>query len=194
MSSRSRLPKRRAAIATSAVPQGPAVRDARTCGLTASLPAEQTFEFRARRIDGSAIGGLPRTGTWLEMITEVGALFVADLFGRGLATMFGELRCIVDAELADMQFGATLRTLIETPQRQRQRRERGTALPATEIVSHAQEASGSRVDPPETRAAPCPYANARGVARAAAAVPRPPTCRRLHRLPARDRAPSRLRQ
>jgi len=136
MSSRSRPPKRRATTATLGVPQDSVVRDARKYGLTASPPAEQTFEFRARGINGCAIGGLPGTGPWLEMVTEVSVLFIAYLFGRRLATMLGELRFVVDAKFAGMQLGAALRTLIKTPQRQRQSCERGAALPATEIVGH----------------------------------------------------------
>jgi hypothetical protein len=38
--------------------------------------------------------------------------------------MFGQPRLVVDAELADVQLGATLRAFIEPPQRQRQCGER----------------------------------------------------------------------
>ena len=97
------------------------------------------------------------------MVAEIGGSLVADFFGSGLAAVLGYARVVVDAHLADMQLGPTLRTLIETTQRQTQVGQRETTLPTTKIILHtpyftlpnhihASQAKSSNLPQPRTAA------------------------------------------
>src|SRR5260370_32801060 len=93
-----------------------------------SLP-KQPVQFglgliHLRRV-GRSVGARPR----LEVIAEVGLRLVAHFLGRRLAAMLRNPRIIINAHAADVQLGATLRSLIEPPPRHTAILSRSTALP-----------------------------------------------------------------
>jgi hypothetical protein len=95
-------------------------------------PRQLRFGFISFARVGCGVGPRAR----LEKIAEIRLRFVPDLFRGGLAAMLRDARIVVDAQLADVQFGPALGALIEPPQRQAQMCQGRTAIPADEIVAH----------------------------------------------------------
>src|SRR5207302_929515 len=99
--------------------------------------AEELLELRARLVHRGGIGRRIGPGARLEEVAEVRLRLVAHFLRGRLAAVLGDARVVVGAHAADVQLGVTPRALIEPPQWEAQRRERRAALPANEVVSHA---------------------------------------------------------
>src|ERR1700758_4835154 len=102
----------------------------------ASAFAEEFLGLGARAVDFRGVGWRVGTRARLEVIAEVGPCLVAHFLRGGLAAVLGDAGVVVDAHAAYVQLRVTPRTLIETAQRQGELRERGTALPAAEVMGH----------------------------------------------------------
>src|SRR5688572_24177361 len=77
------------------------------------------------------------------MVAEIGRGLVAHFLGRGFAAVLRDTRVVLHAHPAHVQLGAAGLALLEAAQRQRQRLERGAALPAGEAVTHETGAYGA---------------------------------------------------
>ncbi len=101
-----------------------------------SLLPEQPLQLRLSLIHFPRVGSRVGARPGLEVIAEVRLRLVADFLRRGLAAMLCNARVVLDAHLAHVQLGTALGALVEPPQRQTQMRQRSTAIPADEVVTH----------------------------------------------------------
>jgi hypothetical protein len=101
-----------------------------------SLLPEEPFQLRLGLVHFARVGRSVGTRAGLEVIAEVRLRLVGDFLCRGLAAMLCNARIVFDAHLAHVQLGTALGALVEPPQRQTQMRQRGTAIPADEVVAH----------------------------------------------------------
>src|SRR6185437_8496127 len=77
-----------------------------------AFAAKQPLQLAARLVGGTDVSRYIGIGPRSEEVAEVGGGLVADFFGRGLATVLGDLRIVLHAHATDVQLGAAARAFV----------------------------------------------------------------------------------